>query len=60
MLQRNVHRAELRKVCADDFKKFCTNPDGSRIKKCTKTFMDKFSPECRASLEEWRKSKGKS
>ena len=53
-------KASMQKACADDFKKFCTNSDGSKVKKCTQTNLDKFTPECRASVEEYKKSKGKS
>jgi hypothetical protein len=53
-------KATMQKACADDFKKFCTNSDGSKVKKCTQTNLDKFTAECRASVEEFKKSKGKS
>lgn len=51
--------AELRKLCADDYKKHCagTLPGGGRIRDCMMANMDKLSAECRAGVEEWKKKK---
>lgn len=54
-------RASLRKVCAEDYKKYCAGvePGGGRIKECMVANFEKFSPECRAGVEEWKKAKPK-
>ena len=60
--QQKEHRHELRKVCAEDFKKFCNDvqPGGGRMRECMVSNIDKLTPECRAGVEERQKSKEKS
>jgi hypothetical protein len=60
--QQKEHRHELRKVCAEDFKKFCNDvqPGGGRIRECMVSNIDKLTPECRAGVEERQKGKEKS
>ena len=53
---------KLRELCADEFKKYCASvtPGKGAIHTCMQQNFDKLSSECRAGIEERRKSKGKS
>jgi Cysteine rich repeat len=52
----------LRKLCADDFKKYCSGitPGEGKLRACIQENFDKLSDQCRAGIEERRKNKTKS
>jgi cysteine rich repeat protein len=53
---------ELRKLCADDFKKYCAEvkPGNGALRACMQQNFDKLSEACRTGIEERRKNKPKS
>lgn len=59
LAQEETSPPQLRKLCAEDYKKLCSGvqPGGGRIRECMVSNVDKLSPECRAGVEEWKKSK---
>ena len=53
---------ELRKLCAEDFKKYCADvaPGDGKRRECIQQNFDKLSEPCRAGIEARRKNKTKS
>ena len=62
LAQQQDQKLALRKLCADDYKKLCIGvaPGGGRIRDCMLSNIDKLTPQCRAGVEDWKKSKEKS
>jgi hypothetical protein len=53
-----TYSPELRKLCKDDYSKYCAGvtPGGGAIRDCMVGNIEKLSPQCRAGLEERRKN----
>jgi|EndMetStandDraft_3_1072993.scaffolds.fasta_scaffold271380_2 hypothetical protein len=56
------YNLQLRTTCKEDYQKHCADvkPGGGAIADCLMSNLEKLTPDCRAGMEAWKKSKEKS